>query len=216
MALTQQQISANILDKASAWGEAQTQMRTALMQAKQIRENAMIALGADYTSQTGKTLSVEDAATLMGNSPQDFGKGKITTGYSMTGQGLSGITQDAVGTAYAADVRRQDTGITTESGIRKQDKTLVGDAANIERIKAIQSAQADIAEGEAGIVEARGNVLAADASLKAARGIVKKTPGKTKTTGKNKTVKPVVKPVGPKQKAAEARAAAKTQKKKGK
>lgn len=210
MALTQQEISANILQKTAEYGKARSAFGQALAAAAASREQTMYGLGADFTTQTGKVLTPQQAGNLMVQDPQEFGKTKMTTGFSTQGTGLSGISQEQAATVYEGDVAAQEAGITTGSGIRSQRRLVTQDAGDVERLKLVQAAQEQVAAGEADVVAAKAAEAGAKAELQAARGM------RRKPKGKRKQEKPQQKPVATNNQARSRAAKARADKKKKK
>lgn len=203
MALTKEQLNADVLSKAEQYGVARGEFAKTLAQAAQVREQAMYNLGADFTTQGGDVLSPTQAAEVLGKDPEKFGRTTtMTTGFTTTGRGLGGIQQEQTAAVYESDVAAQERGITAGSGTREQSRLLTRDAGDVERQKLIQATQAEIAGAEGEVVAAKGAVESAEAGLDTARG---RRANKRKKQQSNKN-KPVAKPVSGKARAAKARA----------
>ena len=192
MALTKEQLNADVLSKAEQYGVARGEFAKTLAQAAQVREQAMYNLGADFTTQGGDVLSPTQAAEALGKDPEKFGRTtKMTTGFTTTGRGLGGIQQEQTAAVYEADVAAQERGITAGSGTREQSRLLTREAGDVERQKLIQDTQAQIAGAEGEVVAAKGAVESAEAGLATARG--RRANRRKKQQGKKP--KPVAKPV---------------------
>jgi len=138
----------DILSATDNYGKAAIAFETAITQAKNQRNQAMVGLGADFTLQTGKVLTPEQAGKALGGGGLQAGTTQ-TTGY---GEGaLATIDKGAVGAAYAMQEDLTDRGVGTTSGVSGQSRLLVGDQAALASQAAVQEATAKV--GDAAIAE---------------------------------------------------------------
>lgn len=175
----------DVLSATDNYGKAQTAFSLALAMAANQREQAMIGLGADFSSQTGKVYTPNEVGGMLGGAGLDAGT-TIRTGF---GEGaLATIDKTAVGNVYQQQEALDERGVGGTSGISQQAKTLVGDQAALASQEAVQDFQGKVAEANLLQSTAKADLAGASAELDTASGDETAVP---KPEG---VVKPNVKP----------------------
>lgn len=165
----------DILSATEAYGKAKTAFQVALEEADRARTGAMLALGADITTQTGQLLSPEEAGKAYRT--EDTSKNlTMRTGY---GEGaLPTITKEQVGTVAAETEALAQRGVQVDSGLVEQQKAIAAEAGKIATQEAIQKTQTQIAEAGAKEATAKAEELEAEATLNTVRGRIAGVRGK--------------------------------------
>lgn len=168
----------DILTKTENYGKAITAFNLALQNAASTRESAMIGLGADFTSTTGKVLSPKDAAQAMAPGGSGLDGTKMTTGFGDAT--LPTLTKEATATISQNVNDLVERGVGTGSGLSRQQNVVGGEMADIAKQQAVQEAQAKVAEANAEQVGAYGEERQAAADLATAQGKTLFDPKKNK------------------------------------
>ena len=140
----------DILSATQNYGKAQTAFEIALKQAANQREQAMIGLGADFTTQGGKVITPNEGGVALGGEGLPSGT-RISTGY---GEGaLSTIAKTQAGAVYEGQQALGERGV-GGGGTAAQAKLVTQDQGALETQGAIQDFQgkvaaANLAEGAA-------------------------------------------------------------------
>lgn len=140
----------DILSATQNYGKAQTAFEIALKQAANQREQAMIGLGADFTTQGGKVITPNEGGVALGGEGLPSGT-RISTGY---GEGaLSTIAKTQAGAVYEGQQALGERGV-GGGGTAAQAKLITQDQGALETQGAIQDFQgkvaaANLAEGAA-------------------------------------------------------------------
>lgn len=175
----------DILSATQNYGKAQTAFEIALKQAANQREQAMIGLGADFTTQGGKVITPNEGGVALGGEGLPSGT-RISTGY---GEGaLSTIAKTQAGAVYQQEQALLEKGIVAGSGTAGQAKLITQDQGALETQSAIQDFQgkvaaANLAEGAAKLDLATASAdlaTAQEEELPAPKGKPGKKPPKTK------------------------------------
>lgn len=175
----------DVLSATDNYGKAQTAFSLALAQAANQREQAMIGLGADFSSQAGKVYTPNEVGGMLGGAGLDAGT-TIRTGF---GEGaLATIDKTAVGNVYQQQEALDERGVGGTSGISQQAKALVGDQQGLASQAAVQDFQGAVAEANLAQASAKADLAGAGAALDTATGDETPVP---KPEG---AVKPKVKP----------------------
>jgi hypothetical protein len=136
----------DILTATETYGKAQTAFKVALANAASQREASMYNLGADFTTQGGKVLTPKEVGAALGGAGLAEGT-RLTTGFGDATLPTVQKEQTAsVGEAMQAATER---GLGAGSGIAQQQKIAIQDTGALETQRAIQEAQAKVAEANA-------------------------------------------------------------------
>ena len=157
----------DVLSATDNYGKAQTAFSLALAQAANQREQAMIGLGADFSSQAGKVYTPNEVGGMLGGAGLDAGT-TIRTGF---GEGaLATIDKTAVGNVYQQQEALDERGVGGTSGISQQAKALVGDQQGLASQAAVQDFQGAVAEANLAQATAKSDLAGAEAALDTASG----------------------------------------------
>jgi hypothetical protein len=172
--------STDILTAAENYGKQVSAFNQALAQAATARQQALYDIGADFITQSGQTITPNEAGKALGGSGFEEGT-RMTAGFGT--RGLSLIEQEGVGATYAQDVAAQERGITAGSGIRGTSRLVNQELGQEARQAAVQEFQSQAAAATAAVEQAGAERDQAKAEWDTVRGI------KTKPTkrGESKT-----------------------------
>lgn len=159
--------STDILTAAENYGDAKSAFALALNQAKQLRQQAMFDIGADYIQQGGQTLTSDAVGKALGGAGFDKPTA-MKAGFGT--RGLSLIAQEQAGTAYQQDVNAQERGLTLGSGVREAARLVAQEAGQEATEEAFRNYQASLAEAAADQAEAKAKELEAKAEYDTVRG----------------------------------------------
>jgi hypothetical protein len=133
----------DILSATQNYGKAQTAFSIAMAQAANQREQAMIGLGADFTTQGGKVITPNEGGVALGGEGLPTGTA-IRTGY---GEGaLPTIVKTQAGAVYEGQQALGERGVGDGSGVAGQAKLITQDQGALETQVAIQDFQGKVAE----------------------------------------------------------------------
>ena len=172
----------DILSATQNYGKAQTAFEIALKQAANQREQAMIGLGADFTTQGGKVITPNEGGVALGGEGLPSGT-TISTGY---GEGaLSTIAKTQAGAVYEGQQALGERGV-GGGGTAAQAKLITQDQGALETQGAIQDFQANVAEANLAEGAAKLDLATASADLATAQEeevpVPKSKPGKPPKT----------------------------------
>lgn len=163
----------DILTATETYGKAQTAFKLALANAASQREASMYNLGADFTTQGGKVLTPNEVGTALGG-PGLAPDTKLTTGFGdATLPTIQKEQTASVGEVMQAATER---GLGAGSGIAQQQKIAIQDTGALETQRAIQEAQAKVAEANAEQAGAALTEQQAEATYRTVAGQVAKKP----------------------------------------
>ena len=173
----------DILSATQNYGKAQTAFEIALKQAANQREQAMIGLGADFTTQGGKVITPNEGGVALGGEGLPSGT-RISTGF---GEGaLSTISKTQAGAVYQQEQALLEKGIVAGSGTAAQAKLVTQDQGALETQGAIQDFQGKVAEANLAEGAAKLDLATASADLATAQEeevpVPKSKPGKPPKT----------------------------------
>ena len=172
----------DILSASENYGKAQTAFSLALGQAASQRQQAMIGLGADFTTQTGKVINPIQAGKALG------GGGALKEGTTMiTGYGegaLPTITKTQASAVNEVQQALLEKGVGGTSGLAGQAKLVTQDQGALETQAAVLDVEGKIAQADLAQVAAKGDLRSAKGSLDTAMGVKTKLAGKRKKGGK--------------------------------
>ena len=155
----------DILSATQNYGKAQTAFEIALKQAANQREQAMIGLGADFTTQGGKVITPNEGGVALGGEGLPSGT-TISTGY---GEGaLSTIAKTQAGAVYEGQQALGERGV-GGGGTAAQAKLITQDQGALETQGAIQDFQANVAEANLAEGAAKLDLATASADLATAQ-----------------------------------------------
>jgi hypothetical protein len=138
-------------------------------QAANQREQAMIGLGADFTTQTGSVLSPGQVADAYGSAGDPSGL-TMRTGF---GEGaLPTIAKTQAGAVYQQEQALLEKGVGGGSGVTGQAKLITQDQGAVETQSAIQDFQGKVAEAAVGEGAAKLDERNAAADVATAEGMV--------------------------------------------
>jgi hypothetical protein len=133
----------NILSATENYGKAQTAFSIAMAQAANQREQAMIGLGADFTTQGGNVITPNEGGVALGGAGLPTGTA-IRTGF---GEGaLPTIAKTQAGAVYQQEQALLEKGVGGGSGVTGQAKLITQDQGALETQGAIQDFQGKVAE----------------------------------------------------------------------
>jgi len=156
----------DILSATQNYGKAQTAFEIALKQAANQREQAMIGLGADFTTQGGKVITPNEGGVALGGEGLPTGT-RISTGY---GEGaLSTISKTQAGAVYEQEQALLEKGIVAGSGTAGQAKLITQDQGALETQGAIQDFQGKVAAANTAESAAKLDLATASADLATAQ-----------------------------------------------
>ena len=171
----------DILSASENYGKAQSAFRLALEQSASQRQQAMISLGADFTTQTGKILTPNQAGKALGGGGLQEGT-TMTTGY---GEGaLPTIAKTQAGAVNEVQQDLLEKGVGGTSGLAGQAKLVTQDQGALETEAAVFDVEGKIAQAALAQAAAKGDVRSAKGSLNTAMGVKTKLAGKRKKGGK--------------------------------
>lgn len=174
--------ASDILSASENYGKAQTAFNIALTQASSQREQAMIGLGADFTTQTGKVINPMQAGKALGGGAAFQEGSTITTGY---GEGaLSTIAKTQAGAVNEGQQALLEKGVGGTSGLAGQAKLVTQDQGALETQAAVLDVESKIAQADLAQIAAKGDERSAKGTLNTAMGIKTKLAGKRKKGGK--------------------------------
>jgi hypothetical protein len=174
----------DILNATQNYGKAQTAFSIAMAQAANQREQAMIGLGADFTTQGGNVITPNEGGVVLGGAGLPTGTA-IRTGF---GEGaLPTVAKTQAGAVYQQEQALLEKGVGGGSGVTGQAKLITQDQGALETQGAIQDFQGKVAEANVAQGAAKLDLATASADLATAQ--EKKLP-----VGKRKPAKPA-KPV---------------------
>lgn len=163
----------DILTATETYGKAKTAFGIALAQAASQREASMYNLGADFTTQGGKTLTPNEVGTALGGPGLAPGT-KMTTGF---GEGaLPSVQKEQTASVGETMQAATERGLGAGSGIAQQQKIAIQDTGALETQRAIQDAQAKVAEANAEQAGAALTEQQAEATYRTVAGQVAKKP----------------------------------------
>jgi hypothetical protein len=173
----------DILSATQNYGKAQTAFEIALKQAANAREQAMIGLGADFTSQGGRVITPNEGGAALGGEGFEAGT-RMSTGY---GEGaLPTIAKTQAGAVYETQQALGEKGVGGTSGVAGQAKLITQDQGALETQAAVQEFQGKVAEANLAQGTANADLTSAEADLSTAQ--EEKLPmGKGKSGKKPKT-----------------------------
>ena len=155
----------DILSATQNYGKAQTAFEIALKQASNQREQAMIGLGADFTTQGGKVITPNEGGVALGGEGLPSGT-MISTGY---GEGaLSTIAKTQAGAVYEGQQALGERGV-GGGGTAAQAKLITQDQGALETQGAIQDFQGQVAEANLAEGAAKLDLATASADLATAQ-----------------------------------------------
>lgn len=155
----------DILSATQNYGKAQTAFEIALKQAANQREQAMIGLGADFTTQGGKVITPNEGGVALGGEGLPSGT-RISTGY---GEGaLSTISKTQAGAVYEGQQALGERGV-GGGGTAAQAKLVTQDQGALETQGAIQDFQGKVAEANTAESAAKLDLATASADLATAQ-----------------------------------------------
>jgi len=156
----------DILSATQNYGKAQTAFEIALKQAANQREQAMIGLGADFTTQGGKVITPNEGGVALGGEGLPSGT-RISTGF---GEGaLSTISKTQAGAVYQQEQALLEKGIVAGSGTAGQAKLITQDQGALETQGAIQDFQGKVAAANTAESAAKLDLATASADLATAQ-----------------------------------------------
>ena len=156
----------DILSATQNYGKAQTAFEIALKQAANQREQAMIGLGADFTTQGGKVITPNEGGVALGGEGLPSGT-RISTGF---GEGaLSTISKTQAGAVYQQEQALLEKGIVAGSGTAGQAKLITQDQGALETQSAIQDFQGKVAAANTAESAAKLDLATASADLATAQ-----------------------------------------------
>jgi hypothetical protein len=156
----------DILSATQNYGKAQTAFEIALKQAANQREQAMIGLGADFTSQGGNIITPDAGGKALGGEGFPAGT-KMTTGY---GEGaLATIAKTQAGAVYEGQQALGEKGVGGTSGVAGQAKLVTQDQGALETQAAVQDFQGKVAEANLAQATAKADLTSAAADLATAQ-----------------------------------------------
>lgn len=173
----------DILNTTQNYGKAQTAFSIAMAQASNQREQAMIGLGADFTTQGGNVITPNEGGVVLGGAGLPTGTA-IRTGF---GEGaLPTIAKTQAGAVYQQEQALLEKGVGGGSGVTGQAKLITQDQGALETQVAVQDFQGKVAEANVAQGVAKLDLATAAGDLATAQ--EKKLP-----VGKRKPAKPVPK-----------------------
>ena len=156
----------DILSATENYGKAQTAFSIAMAQAANQREQAMIGLGADFTTQSGKVITPNEGGIALGGEGLPTGTA-IRTGF---GEGaLSTIAKTQAGAVYEGQQALGEKGVGGTSGVAGQAKLIVQDQGALETQAAIQDFQGKVATANTAESAAKLDLASASADLATAQ-----------------------------------------------
>tara|TARA_R110000823_G_scaffold277831_2_gene396318 strand:- start:1902 stop:2579 length:678 start_codon:yes stop_codon:yes gene_type:complete len=173
----------DILNTTQNYGKAQTAFSIAMAQASNQREQAMIGLGADFTTQGGNVITPNEGGVVLGGAGLPTGTA-IRTGF---GEGaLPTVAKTQAGAVYQQEQALLEKGVGGGSGVTGQAKLITQDQGALETQVAVQDFQGKVAEANVAQGVAKLDLATAAGDLATAQ--EKKLP-----VGKRKPAKPVPK-----------------------
>ena len=171
-----------ILSATENYGKAQTAFNIAMAQAANQREQAMIGLGADFTTQGGGIITPDAGGKALGGEGFEAGTA-IRTGF---GDGaLPTISKTQAGAVYQQQQILGEKGVGSTSGLAGQAKLVTQDQGALETQGAIQNFQAEVAEANLAQGTAQSQLDTAEADLFTAQEEKVPLGGKAKPTKPN-------------------------------
>lgn len=159
--------ASDILSATQNYGKAQTAFEIALKQAANQREQAMIGLGADFTSQGGRVITPNEGGATLGGEGFEAGT-RMSTGF---GEGaLPTIAKTQAGAVYEQQQALGEKGVGSTSGLAGQSKLVTQDQGALETQAAVQDFQAKVAEANLSQTTAKFDLASAEADLSTAQG----------------------------------------------
>jgi len=156
----------DILSATQNYGKAQTAFEIALKQAANAREQAMIGLGADFTSQGGRVITPNEGGAALGGEGFEAGT-RMSTGY---GEGaLPTIAKTQAGAVYETQQALGEKGVGGTSGVAGQAKLVTQDQGALETQAAVQEFQGKVAEANLAQATAKFDLTSAAADLSTAQ-----------------------------------------------
>lgn len=156
----------DILSATQNYGKAQTAFEIALKQAANAREQAMIGLGADFTSQGGRVITPNEGGAALGGEGFEAGT-RMSTGY---GEGaLPTIAKTQAGAVYETQQALGEKGVGGTSGVAGQAKLVTQDQGALETQAAVQEFQGKVAEANLAQATAKADLTSAAADLATAQ-----------------------------------------------
>jgi hypothetical protein len=156
----------DILSATENYGKAQTAFSIAMAQAANQREQAMIGLGADFTTQSGNVITPNEGGIALGGEGLPTGTA-IRTGF---GEGaLSTIAKTQAGAVYEGQQTLGEKGVGGTSGVAGQAKLIVQDQGVLETQAAIQDFQSKVATANTAESAAKLDLASASADLATAQ-----------------------------------------------
>lgn len=156
----------DILSATQNYGKAQTAFEIALKQAANAREQAMIGLGADFTTQGGRVITPNEGGAALGGEGFQAGT-RMSTGY---GEGaLPTIAKTQAGAVYEQQQALGEKGVAGTSGLAGQAKLVTQDQGALETQAAVQDFQAKVAEANLSQATAKADLASAEADLSTAQ-----------------------------------------------
>lgn len=156
----------DILSATQNYGKAQTAFSIAMAQAANQREQAMIGLGADFTTQSGKVITPNEGGIALGGEGLPAGTA-IRTGF---GEGaLPTIAKTQAGAVYETQQALGERGVGATSGVTGQAKLVTQDQGALETQAAVQDFQGKVAEANLAQGAAKLDLATASADLATAQ-----------------------------------------------
>jgi hypothetical protein len=156
----------DILSATENYGKAQTAFSIAMAQAANQREQAMIGLGADFTTQSGNVITPNEGGIALGGEGLPTGTA-IRTGF---GEGaLPTIAKTQAGAVYEGQQALGEKGVGGASGVAGQAKLIVQDQGVLETQAAIQDFQSKVATANTAESAAKLDLASASADLATAQ-----------------------------------------------
>ena len=132
----------DILSATQNYGKAETAFSIAVKQAANQREQAMIGLGADFTTQGGTIITPDQGGKALGGAGFEAGT-RMTTGF---GEGaLPTIAKTQAGAVYETQQALGERGVGATSGVAGQAKLVTQDQGALETQAAVQDFQGKVA-----------------------------------------------------------------------
>jgi hypothetical protein len=156
----------DILSATQNYGKAQTAFEIALKQAANAREQAMIGLGADFTSQGGNVITPDAGGKALGGEGFPAGT-RMSTGY---GEGaLPTIVKTQAGAVNEQQQALLEKGVGGTSGTAGQAKLITQEQGALETQAAVQDFQGKVAEANLAQATAKADLTSAAADLATAQ-----------------------------------------------
>ena len=156
----------DILSATQNYGKAETAFSIAVKQAANQREQAMIGLGADFTTQGGTIITPDQGGKALGGAGFEAGT-RMTTGF---GEGaLPTIAKTQAGAVYETQQALGERGVGATSGVAGQAKLVTQDQGALETQAAVQDFQGKVAAANLAQGAAKLDLATASADLATAQ-----------------------------------------------